>query len=70
MYAIRSYYVVGALKTALDEHPDIDFITLTANGEPTLYPYLSELIDEIDKIKGETKTLILSNGSTIRNNFV
>jgi wyosine [tRNA(Phe)-imidazoG37] synthetase (radical SAM superfamily) len=57
--------VMHALKTALSEHPDIDFLTLTANGEPTLYPYLSELIDEINKIKGETKTLILSNAATI-----
>jgi wyosine [tRNA(Phe)-imidazoG37] synthetase (radical SAM superfamily) len=57
--------VVKALKEALSEHLDIDFLTLTANGEPTLYPYLSELIDEIDKIKGETKTLILSNAATI-----
>ena len=59
--------VVTALKTALKEHNDIDFITLTANGEPTLYPYLSELIDEINSFKGKTKTLILTNASTIDN---
>ena len=40
-------------------------ITFTANGEPSLYPLLSELIDEIDKIKGDVKTLILSNGANI-----
>ena len=57
--------VVAALKTALKEHDDVDFITLTANGEPTLYPYLSELIDEINTFKGTTKTLILSNAATI-----
>jgi len=57
--------VMNALKIALSEHPNIDFITLTANGEPTLYPYLSELIDEINKIKRDTKTLILSNAATI-----
>jgi len=57
--------VSSALKTALKEHEDIDFITLTANGEPTLYPYLSELIDEINTFKGSTKTLILSNAATI-----
>ncbi|CAA6800632.1 MAG: Putative Fe-S oxidoreductase [uncultured Sulfurovum sp.] len=57
--------VTTALKSALKEHGDIDFITLTANGEPTLYPYLSELIDEINKFKGETKTLILSNAANI-----
>ena len=57
--------VVSALKGALEEYGDVDFITLTANGEPTLYPYLSELIDEINIFKGSTKTLILSNGATI-----
>ena len=57
--------VMAALTQALKEHHEIDFITLTANGEPTLYPRLSELIDAISLIKGERKTLILSNGSTI-----
>ena len=59
--------ITTALKTALKEHDDIDFITLTANGEPTLYPYLSELIDEINSFKGQIKTLILTNSSTIDN---
>jgi len=59
--------VTTALKKALLEHDDVDFITLTANGEPTLYPYLSELIDEINLFKGKTKTLILTNASTIDN---
>ncbi len=57
--------VTTALKAALKEHGDVDFITLTANGEPTLYPYLSELIDEINTFKGTTKTLILSNAANI-----
>jgi len=57
--------VMDALKKGLKEHPDVDFITLTANGEPTLYPHLLELINEIDKVKGEIKTLILSNAGTI-----
>lgn len=54
-----------ALKKALHEHGDIDFITLTANGEPTLYPHLSELIEVINTFKGSTKTLILTNAATI-----
>jgi len=57
--------IVNAIKKGLSEHQDIDFLTITANGEPTLYPHLSELIDEINKIKGNTKTLILSNAATI-----
>ena len=57
--------IANAIRTALTEYKDIDFITLTANGEPTLYPYLSELIDEINTFKGNTKTLILTNAATI-----
>ncbi len=57
--------IINAVKEGLREHGDIDVLTVTANGEPTLYPYLNELIEEINKIKGHTKTLILSNAATI-----
>ncbi|WP_323590121.1 radical SAM protein [Aliarcobacter butzleri] len=57
--------IIKAIKESFKNHSKIDVITITCNGEPTLYPKLNELIDEINKIKGETKTLILSNGSTI-----
>ena len=60
--------IISALKEHLDEK--IDVITLTANGEPTLYPYLSSLIDEIDKIKSSTETLILTNSATLVNKDV
>ena len=59
--------IVLALRGALTKYQDIDALTITANGEPTLYPYLSKLIDEINRIKGSIKTLILSNASTIDN---
>ena len=55
--------IVDALKQHLDQK--IDVITLTANGEPTLYPHLDALIDAIDTIKGKTQTLILSNAATL-----
>ncbi|MCT7569056.1 radical SAM protein [Aliarcobacter butzleri] len=57
--------IIKAIKDSFINHPKIDVITITCNGEPTLYSKLNELINEINKIKGETKTLILSNGSTI-----
>jgi wyosine [tRNA(Phe)-imidazoG37] synthetase (radical SAM superfamily) len=57
--------IINELKAALIVHPNIDSITLTANGEPTMYPYLDELIDEITLLKGELKTLILSNSATL-----
>ncbi|MCP4970125.1 MAG: radical SAM protein [Arcobacter sp.] len=57
--------VIEAVQESFDKHPKIDVITVTANGEPTLYPKLDELIDEVNIIKNNTKTLILSNGSKI-----
>ena len=57
--------VMEALNSVLEEHQDIDALTVTANGEPTLYPHLSELMDEINRVKGSIKTLILSNAANI-----
>jgi len=42
-----------------------DVLTITANGEPTLYPYLDELVDKLKIF--DKKLLILSNSSTINN---
>ena len=58
--------IISALKEALKVHQNIDVITLTANGEPTLYPHLKELIVKVNELKGRAKTLILSNGSGAR----
>ncbi len=57
--------IIAELRNALAEHPGIDDITVTANGEPTLYPDLETLIDRIDTLKGKTKTLILTNSATL-----
>jgi len=57
--------IMEALNGSLKNHQDIDALTVTANGEPTLYPHLSELMDEINKVKGSIKTLILSNAAKI-----
>ncbi|WP_419769444.1 MAG: radical SAM protein [Candidatus Marinarcus sp.] len=57
--------IITAIEESFEKHPKIDVITVTANGEPTLYPFLDELITQINRIKNRAKTLILSNGSTI-----
>ncbi len=62
--------IMEALKATLDEHRDIDVLTITANGEPTLYPYLSELMDEINSVKGTIRTLILSNAANIHEPYI
>ena len=57
--------IMLALNATLGEHQDIDVLTITANGEPTLYPHLSELMNEVNKVKGSIQTLILSNAANI-----
>ncbi|TQR33703.1 radical SAM protein [Campylobacter sp. MIT 99-7217] len=53
------------VKKVLESKLDFDILTLTANGEPSLYPYLKELIIELKKIKKDKKLLILSNGTAV-----
>jgi len=43
--------IADELTKALNEHQNIDVITITANGEPTLYPYLDEKNEFINIIK-------------------
>ncbi len=57
--------ILAEVKEALQEFPDVDVITITANGEPTLYPYLDSLVEGLNRLKKEKKLLILSNASTI-----
>ncbi len=64
-YSVSVEQIITELTQALNEHPNIDVITVTANGEPTLYPYLNELIDAIDAIKGSVQTLILTNSAAL-----
>ena len=60
---VKVKQIIDDLKKYLNDK--IDIITITANGEPTLYPYIDELIDEVNKIKNKTKTLILTNSATL-----
>jgi wyosine [tRNA(Phe)-imidazoG37] synthetase (radical SAM superfamily) len=57
--------VIHDVKKALVAHPSTEVLTITANGEPTLFPELASLIDELIALKKDKKLLILSNASTI-----
>ena len=54
--------ILNDIKTAVKKY-EFDILTITSNGEPTLYPYLDKLVDNLS----EYKLLILSNSSTIDN---
>ena len=57
--------ILKAISIALEKFPKTKCLTLTANGEPTLYPHLYELLLRLEDIKGEAKTLLLTNGSLL-----
>ena len=64
--------IINELRSVIVDLKNIDVITISANGEPTLYPYLNEIIDEVNvlKIGINAKSLILSNSSMIINNQI
>ncbi|EOH6650603.1 radical SAM protein [Campylobacter jejuni] len=57
--------IISEVKTMLEKNVEFDFLTLTANGEPSLYPYLNELILSLRSIAKDKKLLILSNGAAV-----
>ena len=60
--APKAEEIFEEVKKAVNEF-DFDVLTVTSNGEPTLYPYLDELVDKLKTLN--KKLLILSNSSTI-----
>ena len=62
--------IISELKEALLEHSAIDVLTITANGEPTMYPYMDALLDAIATLHVDAKTLILSNSALLHVNKV
>ncbi|EMB1202477.1 TPA: radical SAM protein [Campylobacter coli] len=57
--------IILEVQGALEKNVPFDFLTLTANGEPSLYPHLDELISSLRKIAKDKKLLILSNGTVV-----
>jgi wyosine [tRNA(Phe)-imidazoG37] synthetase (radical SAM superfamily) len=61
--------VIAALEDALEEYPSVAYITFSGNGEPTLHPDFSRIVDEVKKIRDrmapEAEVAILSNSSLI-----
>jgi len=61
--------VLGAVEEALRASPDIDYITFSGNGEPTLHPDFPAIADGVrrlrDDLRPDVKLAILSNSSTV-----
>ncbi len=68
--SVSKQNVVVSVEEILEEvrvnlNKEFDILTLTANGEPTLYPHLKELVVALKKMLKDKKILILSNGTAV-----
>lgn len=63
----RAYFsvdeVIDELHCYINENPDIDFITYSGAGEPTLYSQLGEVSRRIKKEFGRYKLALITNGT-------
>ncbi len=59
--------VVKALEEALQSRMELDLITFSGNGEPTLYPEFADLVEAVAELRGkyrpEAKIALLSNST-------
>ncbi|WP_300827449.1 radical SAM protein [Helicobacter sp. UBA3407] len=62
--------ILKEIQKGLEHFPNIESLTITANGEPTLYPHLYELMLRLEDIKGTKQTLLLTNGSLLHDPIV
>ncbi len=62
--------ILDELKIAIEKFPNTECLTITANGEPSLYPYLGPLIAGVNALKTTQKSLILSNGTAALNESI
>ncbi|MHA1582851.1 MAG: radical SAM protein [Candidatus Baldrarchaeia archaeon] len=61
--------VESALRSFLKKHVEVDFITFSGNGEPTLHPLFPEIVNVVKEVRDDlvphVKLAILSNASTL-----
>jgi wyosine [tRNA(Phe)-imidazoG37] synthetase (radical SAM superfamily) len=66
--------VTYALEEVLNEYPLVSYLTFSGNGEPTLHPRFSRIVDAVknvrDRFNPEIKVAILSNSALIGNEEV
>jgi len=59
--------VLRKVEEALRQVPDLNYVTFSGNGEPTLHPHFDELVEGVirlrDELRPEVKTAILSNSA-------
>ena len=66
-YKVENCFFIdfNKIEKGLKTFPNVESLTITANGEPTLYPHLYELMLRLEDIKGDKQTLLLTNGALL-----
>lgn len=59
--------VIKEIDHYLEHHSDPDYITFSGSGEPTLNPFLGDVIDHIRSRRPHIKVAVLTNSTLIRN---
>jgi wyosine [tRNA(Phe)-imidazoG37] synthetase (radical SAM superfamily) len=66
--------VAARLEKALATDLQLDLITFSGNGEPTIHPHFADLVDEVvalrDKYRPHTRVALLSNSTGLVNERV
>jgi len=61
--------VLKAVEEALKRYRDIDYLTFSGNGEPTLHPQFPAIASEVrrlrDELRPDVKLALLSNSTTV-----
>jgi wyosine [tRNA(Phe)-imidazoG37] synthetase (radical SAM superfamily) len=61
--------VLNAVEEGLQTHPDIDYLTFSGNGEPTLHPQFPAVAAGVrrlrDQLRPDVRLAILSNSTTV-----
>lgn len=66
--------MLQAVKEAVQVYCDIDYLTFSGNGEPTLHPHFSTIVSGVrrllDELGFDVKLTILSNSTTVHLPFI
>nr|WP_294503064.1 radical SAM protein [uncultured Rhodopila sp.] len=57
--------VIAELDDYLPAHPDIDYVTFSGSGEPTLHTGIGTIIDHLKRRHPQVKVAVLTNGTLL-----
>jgi len=66
--------VLGAVEVGLAEYPQLDYVTFSGHGEPTLHPDFAQIVDGVlalrDRLQPQAKVAVLSCSGVVNRSEV